>query len=125
MNSSHTLARQFARLVWLLVHDSGNVGEQKSALRAILAASIEGGVTFTLERWRIVVNGTPLPDGEPEIQDLAAQLIGHAVRELSVTQSPAAADVLAVARALATEPLPGSGGRALTEAIRLSEKPTV
>ena len=125
MNSSHTLARQFARLVWLLVHDSGNVGEQKSALRAILAASIEGAVTFTLERWRLVANGTPLPDGEPEIPDLAAQLIGHSVRELSLSQSSTAADVLAVARALATEPLPGNGGRAVTDAIRLSDKPTV
>jgi hypothetical protein len=125
MDLSLALARQFARLVWLLLHDSGNVDAQKLALRAIVAASRDGAVSFALTQWRVIVDGEPMPEGEPEVQDLAAQMIGHAVREMVVSQGAKPSDVLAVARALASEPVPGSGGRAVTEAVRDLDAPTI
>mgnify|MGYP006177385311 CR=1 FL=1 len=38
MDYSVTFARHFSRLVWLLLHETGNIDEQKAALRAFEAA---------------------------------------------------------------------------------------
>ena len=113
MDYSITFARHFARLVWLLVHQSGNVEEQKAALRAVVTVSKDGPVNFALQEWRLIVNGTPVPEVLTGVQDLAAQMTGHAVAELVVSQNALPGDLLGVARALAGEPVPGDGGRAV------------
>lgn len=107
MDYSVTFARHFSRLVWLLLHETGAIDEQKAALRALVMVSKDGPVIMALKGWRLVVNGVPLPDALTGVQDLAAQLIGHAVKELRVDQAAAAADLLGVARILATEAAPG------------------
>ena len=122
---SSAVARHFARLVWLLVHDAPNVDEQKRALRALLVASKKQSLTLTLAEWRVLADGRALPDNDAEAQTLAAQMIGHALKELRVNQRAVAAHVLTVARALAAEPRPGGGGRAITESIRGLESSTV
>jgi HEAT repeat protein len=111
MDYSVTLARHFARLVWLLLHESSNVDEQKAALRAVVTVSKDGPVTFTLEDWRLVVNGTPMPEVLTGVQDFAAQMVGHAVKELHASQSVLPGDVLGIARLLAGEPAAGDAGR--------------
>jgi HEAT repeat protein len=113
MDYSVTFARHFSRLVWLLLNQPGSIDEQKAALRAVVTVSREGVVTLSIVDWRLVVNGAPLPEALTGVQDLTAQLIGHAVRELVVAQGAAAAELLGVARALAAEPIPGDGGSAL------------
>ena len=110
MDYSITFARHFSRLLWLLLHESGNVEEQKAALRAVVTVSRDGPVTLATQDYRLVVNGTPLPDALTGVQDLAAQLIGHAVGEVRVQQNGAPADLLGFARILASEPTPGDGG---------------
>lgn len=107
MDNSVTFARHFSRLVWLLLHETGAVDEQKAALRALVMVSKEGPVVLESKGWRLVVNGVPLADALTGVQDLAAQLIGHGVKELRVDQGAAAADLLGVARILATEAAPG------------------
>ena len=62
MEYSLTFARHFSRLVWLLLHESTAINEQKAALRAILTISKEGPVTLSAQDWRLVVNGSPLPE---------------------------------------------------------------
>lgn len=111
MDYSVTFARHFSRLVWLLLHESGNIDEQKAALRAVVTVSKDGPVTLATQDWRLVVNGAALPEALTGVQDLAAQVIGHAVRELNIDQGAAPADLLGIARILAAEPLPGDGGR--------------
>jgi HEAT repeat protein len=110
MDFALTFARHFSRLVWLLLHESRSIDEQKAALRAVITVAKEGSVALATQEWRLVVNGTPLPEALTGVQDLAAQLIGHAVKELRFDQGATPADVLGVARILATEPVPGDGG---------------
>jgi HEAT repeat protein len=117
MDYSVTFARHFARLVWLLLHESGNVDEQKAALRAVVTVSKDGPVSFTLEDWRLVVNGTPMPEVLTGVPDLAAQMVGHAVTELHLSQGALPGDVLGAARLLAGQPMPGQGGRAFAAGL--------
>jgi HEAT repeat protein len=122
---SSAVARQFARLVWLLVHDASNVDEQKRALRGVLGAARKQSLTLTLAEWRVLADGTALPEDNAEAQTLAAQMVGHAVKELRLAAAPVAAHVLTVARALAKEPQPGGAGRVIRESLRTLESPTV
>ena len=46
VNSAIVFACQYARLVWLLLHDARNVEEQKDALRAAMAVIGQGPVTI-------------------------------------------------------------------------------
>lgn len=117
MDYSITFARHFSRLLWLLLHESGNVEEQKAALRAVVTVSRDGPVTLATQDYRLVVNGTPLPDALTGVQDLAAQLIGHAVGEVRVQQNGAPADLLGFARILASEPTPGDGGASVLDRL--------
>lgn len=118
MDYSVTLARHFARLVWLLLNQPANIDEQKAALRAIITVSKEGAVTFRPHEHRLVANGQFLPEALSGVQELAAQFIGHAVRELVIDQGASPADVLGVARVLAVEPVPGDGGAAIEAKVR-------
>jgi hypothetical protein len=111
MDHSTTFARHFARLVYLLLHEPKNIANQKAALRLLVAMAKEGEVTLALRDWQVVANGSLLPAQFEGVQDLGAQLIGHAVTELVAERDATAADLLGVARALATEPVPGHGGR--------------
>lgn len=117
MDYSITFARHYSRLLWLLLHESGNVDEQKAALRAIVTVSRDGPIAFSTQDYRLVVNGTPLPDALTGVQDLAAQLIGHSVGEVRIKQNAAPADLLGFARILASEPIPGGGTAALKEQL--------
>ena len=112
MDYSVTFARHFSRLVWLLLNESANIDEQKAALRATVTVSKDGPVVFAARDWRLTVNGTALADALTGVQDLTAQMIGHAVREIRVDRSAAAADLLGLARILAAQPVPGDGGEA-------------
>lgn len=125
MDYSVTFARHFSRLVWLLLNDSGNVEEQKAALRATVTVSRDGPVAFGINEWRLSVNGDPLPDALTGVQDLTAQMIGHAVRELVVDRGAAAADLLGVARILAAEATPGDGGAAVQARVQALGAKTV
>ena len=44
MDNSLSLARYFARLVWLLVHEGQSVDDQKAALRAAVTVSNDSSV---------------------------------------------------------------------------------
>ena len=117
MDFSVTFARHFSRLVWLLLHEPTNTDEQKAALRAVNTVSKEGEVTLATEEWRLVVNGAPLPEALTGVQDLAAQLIGHAIAELRFGKATPPAELLGVARILAAEPVPGDGGAAVQQKL--------
>lgn len=125
MDYSVTFARHFSRLLWLLLNDSGAIDEQKSALRALVQVSKDGTVAFTAANWRLSVNGTPLADALTGVQDLSAQMIGHAVSELAFERGAAPADILGIARILASEPVPGDGGRAVQERLQALGATTV
>src|SRR5687768_3800357 len=117
MDHSTTYARHFARLVHLLLHEPKNIANQKAALRLLVAMAKEGEVTLAVRDWQVVANGTLLPPQLEGVEDLGAQLIGHAVTELVAHKDATAADLLGIARTLATEPIPGDGGRNVTDKL--------
>jgi HEAT repeats/PBS lyase HEAT-like repeat len=125
MDHSTTFARHFARLVHLLLHDPKNIANQKAALRLLVAMSKEGEVTLTLNDWHVVANGSLLPAQLEGVEDLGAQLIGHAVAEITAVRDATAADLLGIARALAAEPVPGDGGQTLADKLASLETTTV
>ena len=60
MDNSLTLARYFARLVWLLVHEGQAVNDQKGALRAVITVSRDSSVRLGNKEGRLAVNGLVL-----------------------------------------------------------------
>lgn len=117
MDHSTTFARHFARLVHLLLHEPKNIANQKAALRLLVAMSKDGEVKLALQDWRVVANGAVLPPQLEGVEGLAAQLIGHAISEIFAEKGASAADLLGIARALATEPVPGDGGRNVADKL--------
>lgn len=117
MDHSTTFARHFARLVHLLLHEPKNIANQKAALRLLVAMAKEGEVSLAIRDWQVVANGALLPPQLEGAQDLGAQLIGHAVTELVAEKDATAADLLGIARTLATEPIPGDGGRNVADKL--------
>jgi len=115
-------SRELARLVWLLVHRTSSIEEQKAALRAALAAVLTEGnsVTHTELNGR-VHDGTSLPlppSWLPWLSELAARMASHSVRALEITPRPKAGEILAVARALASDGVRGDQGAAFDARIR-------
>ncbi|HMN08387.1 MAG TPA: hypothetical protein PKC83_06325, partial [Gemmatimonadaceae bacterium] len=116
-----------ARLVWLLTHRPSLVGEQKEALRSAIAAGRTGRhVISRADIGLALASGTENPfilDEALWLQELAARMAGHSVRALAFTPAVKAADLLGVARVLATPPVAGDDGQnfdARTLALRLT-----
>ncbi|HEU4585812.1 MAG TPA: HEAT repeat domain-containing protein [Gemmatimonadaceae bacterium] len=113
-----TLARHFARLVWLLLYDAESYEAQLASLGALVSASKAAPVTIQACDWRLVVNGELVPESYAGVQDLTAQLIGHSILEFTVVQDAALSDILLFARILASEPVPGDGGKNVLDRLR-------
>jgi hypothetical protein len=104
MDHAVTLARHFARLVWLLLHDAGNVDEQKAQLRAIVTIAKDGGATLEAGADAISADGTPLASALSGVREMATQMAADGVTTMTVDAGAAAADILGAARALAAAP---------------------
>jgi len=103
MDNSLTLARYFARLVWLLVHEGQAVDDQKAALRAVVTVSKDSSVRLGNKEGRLAVNGLVMPQALTGVQELAGRLAAHAIEEIELDQAAAPAELLALARLLAVE----------------------
>ena len=103
MDNSLTLARYFARLVWLLVHEGQQVDEQKAALRAVVTVSKDASVRLGNKEGRLAVNGLVMPQALTGVQELASRLAAHTIEEIEIDQSAAPAELLALARLLSVE----------------------
>lgn len=110
MDYSATFARHFSRLVSLLMHEVSNTDEQKVSLRAMVALSKNGPVTIAGQDWQLLVNDHPVPGALTGVQDVAAQLAALSVLKLQIGEKSSPADILGVARILATVAKPGDGG---------------
>ena len=100
MDNSLTLARHFARLVWLLIHESQSVSEQKVALRAVAFVSREVSVRLGLKEGRLAVNMLVMPQALTGVQELAERMAVHTIREIEIDEGAKPAELLALARLL-------------------------
>ena len=115
MDYSATFARHFARLVSLLMHEVGNVDEQKVSLRALVTVNKNGPLTFTAQDWQLFVNEQPVPSALTGVQDVASQMAAHSIQRLDVGTDTSPADILGAARIIAAEARPGDGGAQVTQ----------
>ncbi|MFI5310808.1 MAG: hypothetical protein ACHQQ3_06215, partial [Gemmatimonadales bacterium] len=116
MDNSLTLARHFARLLWLLIHESQSTVEQKVALRAVVFVSKESSVRLGNTEGRLAVNGLVMPQALAGVRELADRLATHAIEEIEIRQEADAAELLGLARLLAV------GASSAAEKADFSEK---
>lgn len=117
VNSAIVFACQYARLVWLLLHDSRNIEEQKDALRAALAVIGQGSVTIARRGRRVFANGKSLPDTLAAGPEFGAQLAAHGVRVVEIGSAAAPADLLGTARLLALAGGADDGGKTIKQQL--------
>lgn len=118
MDHASSFARHLARLVWQLLNQSDAYDVQLASLQLLVGASRSGPVVIGVRDGECIANGVPVHDAGPEMQELAAQLGGHSIVELAFDRAASPADLLLMARILATAPVPGDGGRGVTARIR-------
>lgn len=110
MDHTATFARHFARLVSLLMHEMSNVDEQKMSLRALVTLSRSGGVTIWPHELRLYANGVEIPGALTGVQDTASQMTAHSLTRVEIGTGANAADLLGLARIVASTAAPGDGG---------------
>jgi hypothetical protein len=104
MDQSPTFARQCARLLWLLMHDAGNVDEQKMALRALTTVCKLGPVTLRTRDGRIVANRHVVPVAMSGVAEMLQQLRAHGVEKMRFQKETPAREMLGVLKLLAAPP---------------------
>lgn len=116
MDQSPTFARHFARLLWLLLHDAGNVDEQKMSLRALTTVCKLGPVALRTREGRIVANRHLVPVAMSGVAELLQQLRAHGVEKLKFDKGTPARELLAFLKILAA-PATAAGFRTSFDAL--------
>lgn len=117
MDHSATFARHFARLVSLLLHDAGNIDEQKVSLRALVTLSKNGPVSLAADERGLLANDQQVAAALTGVHDVATQLMAHSIPRVDFGAGAKAADLLGVARILASRATPGDGGAYATRKL--------
>jgi HEAT repeat protein len=117
VNPAIVFACQYARLVWLLLHDARNVEEQKDALRAAIAVIGQGTVTIARRGTRVFANGKALPDTLAAGPELGVQMMAHGVMVVEIAACSPPADLLGTARILSTQGTRGDKGKRAKEQV--------
>lgn len=115
------LTQELARLVWLLVHRPESVDEQKAALRAALGATrtTSHSISHTelsqcVAEW---ARAETHPIGLALISELVSRMASHSVRVVEILPKAKAAEILGLARALASDGVRGDSGAAFDDRI--------
>lgn len=104
MDQSPTFARQFARLLWLLVNDAANVDEQKMSLRAMVTVCKLGTVTVRTREGRVVANRHLVPVAMSGVAELLQRMRAHGVEKVRFEKGTPARELLGVVKLLADAP---------------------
>src|SRR5688572_9847832 len=115
MDQSPTFARQFARLLWLLMHDAANVDEQKMSLRALTTVCKLGQVALRTREGRIVANRHLVPVAMSGVAELLQQLRAHGVEKVKFDKGTPARELLAFLKILAAPASATGFAKALEE----------
>lgn len=107
MDHSISVARHFARLLWLLIHEPENLEEQKASLRALVTVSRDGPVTLSYDGSALLANGQVVAAVFSGASETAMRLAAHGAQEMAIHAAAAAADLLNAARLLAGAPQEG------------------
>ena len=119
MDHTVILARQFAHLTWLILHEPANTEEQKTALRGLHTTAKAGAVNLAANHEALEANGEPVPRQLTGVEDLLAQMALHGLAMVTVAVNAKPADLLTAARIIGGMPVIGDGGVA-AEAQRVA-----
>ena len=92
------------------MHEMSNVDEQKMSLRALVTLSKNGAVTMWPQDWHLFANGVEIPGALTGVQDTATQMSAHSIQRVELGTGVNAADVLGLARIIASAASAGDGG---------------
>ncbi|MFN8666741.1 MAG: HEAT repeat domain-containing protein [Gemmatimonadaceae bacterium] len=114
MSSTLESVRAFAHLTWLLSHRPTAVDEQKQTLREAVGDIRGTGLVLSLaELNRSLAAATqlePVPAEVPWLSELSARMAGHSVMLFDIAPEVKVADLLGIARVLASQPVAGDEG---------------
>jgi hypothetical protein len=125
MDNSLTLARHFARLLWLLIHEGQSVDEQKVALRAVVFVSKEASVRLSIKEGRLAVNNLVMPQALAGVQELAERLVEHGISAIEIDEGAKPSELLSLARLLAVGVASTSDVADFTQRLSQLEEATV
>ena len=123
MDYSIIFARQFAHLLWLVLHAPANTDEQKAALRLLFSTSKQGAVSLALNGDDLYANANLIPGGLTGVSDVTSQMSRHSLALITADVGATPGDLLGTVRILASMPVLGDGGAA-AEAQRVALKAT-
>jgi HEAT repeat protein len=122
MDQSPTFARHFARLLWLLENEAGNVDEQKMSLRALTTVCRLGPVTLRVREGRLAVNRHLVPAALNGVPFAIVQFRAHGVEKIKLEKATPARELLGFLKLLAA---PGKGGAAFGASVAALEAPHI
>ncbi len=102
-------ASAFARAVELMRDPGAARDAQKASLRALVALAELSSATLRLYDGVLSVDDIAIPDGVPHVATLVARMELHGTEELMIGRRSGPAELLALLRALASEPGDGPG----------------
>ncbi len=109
MTAPSSIVAALARMLDLLQSDPDDRDKLKAAFRDLYAAVEPAGATIAVDVKGMMVDGMPLPHGLPGGGEVRVRFHAHGVGSVRVPAAVKPADLLAVVRLLATEPVgPGS-----------------
>jgi HEAT repeat protein len=121
MKNPAIFAQHFSRMVWLAARTpEGRSDDLDYAARAAEALLRVGGATLSSRDWRLLVEGEPMPHALSGVPDLAlaARLVGHSVSSIQFDSFAPRDELIAMALALATEPVAGDSGRGIAAMVQ-------
>jgi hypothetical protein len=106
MTPSELFIHELAHLVWLLVYRPGYLDEQKSVLRSLRGVARDGDFRVVQSDLATTVaegaTQSPAPAGQAWKAELSTRMAFHTVRTIDTGAGVTAADLLGLARALAS-----------------------
>ncbi|MCC6316332.1 MAG: HEAT repeat domain-containing protein [Gemmatimonadaceae bacterium] len=104
--TSDPFVRELAHLVWLLVYRPGHLDVQKSVLRSLRTSGMESAARIEQSELAAAVADSagrrPLAESHPWLAELSTRMAVHTVRVIESHSGATAAELLGLARALAS-----------------------
>ncbi len=104
MEPQLTIARQLARLVFLLRDTGSTMDDVRETLRALTTLLRESALTCAVADWKLTVDGRPVPSAPSNYEELVRQLEAHGIAQLTVRRFATAAELIKLVRLLAEAP---------------------
>lgn len=105
MTAPSSIVAALARMLELLEFDPNDRDQLKAAFRDLYAALEPAGASISIDVKGIIINGTPLPHGLPGGGEVRVRFHTHGIGSIRVPDGVKPADLLAVVRLLATNPV--------------------